>query len=350
MDFVLFAGTAVLGRYFVTPRKSLQTSTSVAAISWETLQQQNAVTSNALLEEYKDSRRFAKLAAYEGDLTIQRDQEDASKLIKGIEFAQQKGVIDPNFVPEPYIPMDVLGKTPDQVADLILQHVNEHQTTEQNGLVLVLVGLSGTGKGTTVAKLNEKLQQQGLSVTNWSNGNVFRSVTLLATTWCEQHHADDLEAALTKDNLASWMSMLSFGKNPEGVYDIRIQGLGLDCYVSKIQNTLLKSPTVSKYIPTVAQYTQGEVIVFAAQAVEILQHAGICVLLEGRELTVNYVRTPHRFVLHLSDESLIGKRRAAQRLMAAALHDAEQQRADNSSVKEILEAALDRLVEDITQN
>jgi hypothetical protein len=45
--------------------------------------------------------------------------------------------------------------------------------------------------------------------------------------------------------------------------------------------------------------------------------AGLVVLLEGREQTVNYVRTPHRFALVLSDESLIGKRRAAQRLMGA---------------------------------
>lgn len=46
---------------------------------------------------------------------------------------------------------------------------------------------------------------------------------------------------------------------------------------------------------------------------------GIFVLLEGREQTVNYVRTPLRFTLTLSDMSLIGKRRAAQRLAAGAL-------------------------------
>ena len=49
----------------------------------------------------------------------------------------------------------------------------------------------------------------------WSNGNIFRSVTLLAATWCEQQ--DDLDGfdadrALTKENLASFMNMLEFGK------------------------------------------------------------------------------------------------------------------------------------------
>lgn len=89
--------------------------------------------------------------------------------------------------------------------------------------------------------------------------------------------------------------------------------------VSEVQNTELKSPMVSKNIPTVAEMTQGEVILFAANAVDIMGKDGLVVLLEGREQTVNYVRTPYRFCLVLSDESLIGKRRAAQRIMADAL-------------------------------
>lgn len=71
--------------------------------------------------------------------------------------------------------------------------------------------------------------------------------------------------------------------------------------------------------------TQGEVITFAASAASTLGKAGYVVLLEGREQTVNYVRTPYRFTLTLSDESLIGKRRAAQRIMAATL----QQKTEN---------------------
>ena len=80
----------------------------------------------------------------------------------------------------------------------------------------------------------------------------------------------------------------------------------------------------------------GEVIVFAAAAVETMGKDGIFVLLEGREQTVNHVRTPFRFILELSDPSLIGKRRAAQRLMADALAKVP----DQASEQEIL-AALD---------
>ena len=46
---------------------------------------------------------------------------------------------------------------------------------------------------------------------------------------------------------------------------------------------------------------------------------GCNVLIEGREQTLNHVRTVHRFVLTLSDPQIIGRRRAAQRMMGGAL-------------------------------
>jgi len=67
-----------------------------------------------------------------------------------------------------------------------------------------------------VAKLQQKLvEDEGKQVVCWSNGNVFRSATLLAATWCEQQEGIDgfdAEKALTKENLASFMGMLEFGK------------------------------------------------------------------------------------------------------------------------------------------
>jgi hypothetical protein len=115
--------------------------------------------------------------------------------------------------------------------------------------------------------------------------------------------------------------------------------LGLDYYVSDVQNTLLKGPKVSSNIPTVAQFTQGEVILFAAQAIDTMvsNEENLVVLLEGREQTVNYVRSPHRFTLVLSDESLIGKRRAAQRVMAEALQYLPEEPSSKES-EEVLQA------------
>jgi len=89
---------------------------------------------------------------------------------------------------------------------------------------------------------------------------------------------------------------------------------------------------------------KGEVILFAAKAVETMGADGLVVLLEGREQTVNYVRTPHRFTLILSDESLIGKRRAAQRLMAAAL---EANVTSDAEVEAALRKALGEMVAEV---
>ena len=69
---------------------------------------------------------------------------------------------------------------------------------------------------------------------------------------------------------------------------------------------------------------------------------GLFVLMEGREQTINYVRTPYRFTLVLSDESLIGKRRAAQRVMAAALKVVTETATDEE-VGKALESCLDEM-------
>jgi hypothetical protein len=86
-------------------------ATSRSMISYSTLQLQNATTSNAIIDHYASNASFQKLQ-FEGDSTIQRDKEDDNKLAKGIAFAQQKGVLDPKHVPQPYTEIDVLGKTP----------------------------------------------------------------------------------------------------------------------------------------------------------------------------------------------------------------------------------------------
>ena len=146
------------------------------------------------------------------------------------------------------------------------------------------------------------------------------------------------------------MNMLEFGKFDGVKFDTRIQGLGLELYVSQVQNTTLKEPKVSKNIPTVAEFTQGEVVLFAASALQMLSSDGWVVLLEGREQTVNYVPTPHRFTLTLSDGTLIGKRRAAQRLMGAAIKALEgQEDSDNVTVEQKLDELLKEMSQEIEE-
>lgn len=117
-----------------------------------TLSAQNATTTNAIIDHYSssdapNSKAFLALSKYEGDGILQRDDEDASKLQKGIDLAKEKGVLDPNFVPEEYIKVDVLGKSPEDVADEILGRVRKGgEGGTGGGGVVVLCGLSGTGK------------------------------------------------------------------------------------------------------------------------------------------------------------------------------------------------------------
>lgn len=311
----------------------------------ELLRKQNADTSNAIIEHFKEDEKFLQFSKAEADGIIKRDAEDDEKLAAGIQIALEKGVISKDYVPEEYINVDVMGKTADQVADEIISKCGDTSA----GLVIVLCGLSGTGKGTTVAKLSEKLPK----VTTWSNGNVFRSLTYLAATWCEQNGCEgfDAEKALTPENLANFVKMLEFGKY-NGKFDTKIEGLGLKMMVSEVQNTELKGAKVSKNIPTVAKVTQGEVINFAASAVKIMGEAGEIVLLEGREQTVNYVRTPFRFTLTMSDPTLIGMRRAAQRMGAESVKEFADDApptsprvsdAQDAKVIESLKAALAKL-------
>ena len=299
--------------------------------------------------------------------TPKQNDTDDDKLQKGIDFAKSKGVLDPHYIPEPYVSIDVLGKTPEQVAQLILDDLGEAaaaprntnegvDTNDRTGSVIVLVGLSGTGKGTTVSTLQSILESRNRPVVTWSNGNVFRSLTLLAATWCDQNKTNDdttataafdVTRACTENNLKSFASMLSFERNPNrgSSYDTRICGLGLNVWVHDIQNTDLKAPHVSSNIPAVAELTQGEVLTYAIQAVDTLRIAGYTVLLEGREQTVNYVRSPHRYSLTLSDPSLIGKRRAAQRLMATALARLPVDEDDNTDATNAVHQALEELVQ-----
>jgi hypothetical protein len=79
----------------------------------------------------------------------------------------------------------------------------------------------------------------------------------------------------------------------------------------------------------------------------------LVVLLEGREQTVNYVRSPYRFELVLSHPELIGQRRAAQRIMAMAMNDpmvasvVESSNVTNDMVETAILHALQALIEDM---
>ena len=86
------------------------------------------------------------------------------------------------------------------------------------------------GKGTTVARLQSRLGP-GKTKT-WSNGDVFRSLTLLAATWREKNYNPAWDKALTPTRVAEFMGMLEFGKFEGhaivGRVEVDATGLGVD--------------------------------------------------------------------------------------------------------------------------
>merc|ERR1712113_1103841 len=93
---------------------------------------------------------------------------------------------------------------------------------------------------------------------------------------------------------------------------------------------------VAKNIPTVAKETQGEVVKFAGDAVKKMGDSGTVVLLEGREQTLNFISSPYRFCLTMSDTKIIGARRAAQRIAAHAVANL----GDSTDVEGIVKKSL----------
>ena len=161
----------------------------------------------------------------------------------------------------------MLGKTPDDVCDAILKHMGD---AANKGGVVVLCGLSGTGKGTTVARLQARLGP-GKTKT-WSNGDVFRSLTLLAATWREKNYNPAWDKAFTPHaSRSSWACWNLASLTGPGTSEC---GLGVDALVSKVKNTTLKA-LLAKNIPTVRERTQGEVVTFGAAAAKKMGDDGL---------------------------------------------------------------------------
>mmetsp|Transcript_12934 Transcript_12934/g.25314 ORF Transcript_12934/g.25314 Transcript_12934/m.25314 type:complete len:624 (-) Transcript_12934:165-2036(-) len=276
----------------------------------DVLEKQDSTTSSAIIAAFKGHQGFKQLAELTTKEIKNRDEEDGKKLKEGIQLAIDKNVLPNDKEDADTIMVDVMGKTAEEVADEIVEKLGD---APKSGCVMTLEGLSGTGKGTTVAKLKEKLP----NAMTWSNGDIFRSITLLAAKFAEEKKVE-LDEALKPENLQSFMAMLTFDKFEDG-FDVEIKGLGYNERVSKVNKTLLKSKQVATNIPKVARVTQGEVIVFVKDALAKMAQDGKNVLVEGRAATLKYIDTPHRYELIMSDENIIGQRRAAQRIGATAL-------------------------------
>lgn len=271
------------------------------------LRRQDDVCSSAVIRLLVGNAAFNSLAAEEGDAIVRRDSDDERKLAVGIRIAIHKGLLKAHPNVSPVRKINVEGLTAQDVTDFIVKHL---PSTEGN--VIVLQGLSGTGKGTTVSKLKAVLPR----CMTWSNGNVFRSYTYLCNCELKARGQSISKSTLTPELICQTEKRITFEQCEDGIFRVLLDGKQR---VEDIQNTILKDPLISAMVPTVAEETQGEVIRFASAAVQKLSTAGYNVILEGREQTLQYIPTEQRFELVIPRASLLGERRAAQRVMAKAL-------------------------------
>lgn len=281
---------------------------AAAKLTAAVLMRQDDICSTAVIQLLANSAAFHALSKSEGELIVSRDKEDEDKLAKGIEIGIKKGILQGKPDVAPVTPINVVGLTASQVTEEIVKRL-----PGKEGNVIILQGLSGTGKGTTVSKLKDVLPR----CVTWSNGNVFRSYTYLINEVLSKEGKEISTENLTAELVDSVAKRVTFeycedDKSFHTLLDgkVRVEG---------IQNTALKTPLISSKVPTVAEQTQGEVIRFGAGAVQKLSAAGYNVILEGRAQTLNYIPTNLRFELVIPDVAVLGQRRAAQRVMAKAL-------------------------------
>ncbi|CAE7938408.1 unnamed protein product, partial [Symbiodinium necroappetens] len=294
----------------------------------ELLQEASDETSNSVITSLQALPSFQLLARLEAEAAMLRDKEDEDKLAKGVAEAVARGVLQDHPRVEPTFQIEAEGKSVRVIADEIRLKLGR---APERGCVVVIQGSSGTGKSTLVKKLQAGMPKAAC----WSNGNVFRALTLLALRMCP----DLKPEKLTHQFVETLISRLEFGKF-KGDFDIQIKGLDQDLLVSEIANTLLKEPEVGSFVPMIAAKMQGEVVSFAARAACKMQAAGMNVLMEGRSQSLDYVRTPHRFELSMRDPIAIGYRRAAQRVAGAAR---DEMMRDAKNVRAALTSALSRL-------
>lgn len=284
-------------------------STSLSVVTPELLLRKDDTSSCAILSIFENDTLFKMMARKEGINIMQRDAADDEKLARGVQRSVQKNLLPVCPHPTTARPIDVHGRSAYEVAKEIVSCL-----PKKGGNIIVIQGLSGTGKGTTVEKLRSMLPK----CIAWSNGNVFRCYTHLVLEALEKQGKDISTEILVNDPsiLKDAINRVKFKMDSDTEYDIVIDGT---TRVKSIENTLLKTPQVSKAVPIVAELTQGEVILLGQDAASKLSSAGFNTILEGRAQTLQYIDTKNRFELKVPDITLLGARRVAQIVIARAV-------------------------------
>ena len=253
---------------------------------------------NTIVSLLGDSKVFAELSKTELELLRQRDLEDEYKLKEGISVAESKGLLSRAGKEPEWIRISVDGKMPGEIYDEIASQVG----FEKPGTVLLICGNSGVGKGTLVEELISRTPGAG----RWSNGDIFRVFTYFVLAAGDGQSVDpDTVGRTDFDEISSRIII-------EEDSDIIVRLPGGDTSLDSIKNGILKETPINRALPSVARYTQGEVIAIVNRYLKLNKSSHL--ILEGRKETLNYIDADYRVELVLDDKSILGKRRAAQKI------------------------------------
>lgn len=319
--------------YQRTPQELPQVECAAMVLSRPLLETGDNLACSAIASIFRLDETFQMLVKRETEAVQQQDAEDSEKLAAGVEMAVAKGMISASLPVKPVCTIDITNLPPSAVVVQILEQLGD---AVMEGSVITLQGFSGIGKNLVLSQLREDMP----NAVCWSNGDIFRALTLLAMSSCDQRGEQFNVDVLTPELLKDLMRCLKFTM-VNGTCSVEIDGFGHKSCISEVSNTLLREPQVQKNVPKVAKLTQGEVIKFTGAAVSVMCNHGMNVLLQGRSQTLDYVDTPYRFELTVSAcPSAIGTRQAAQRMIRASLNRLLSQDPSPEDVQSALRAEL----------
>jgi len=311
-------------------------------VSVEDLCRESTETLDAIITMYEGNPMFAHFAHQSVDVKARHDE----RIAKGIAYAMSKDLLvrctlGSNFVMYDAKKLDVLSQSPEEVALYIIESLSNDGGVD-HGQVIALTGSRGSGKGAVRRKLQEKLPKllaqtgegEVSHLHHWRIGTLFRAITLLATTYRDQHRCTLLEAC--HPNLMDMYTDIIELEN----FEWQIQGMGMRLNLLEIENTLLKAPEISSSVAEVAENCQGYVIIMVTQNLRKMADANMTLLLEGYASTLAFVNSHHKFEFCVDDSAVLGQWHAAQTLARRSVRSRTAFGSMSLTAKEALERAV----------
>ena len=267
----------------------------------------------AIIAILDQDRVFRSLAVSElRDLT-KRDNRDNKELRKGIWYNVRHDDLPVSVQHKQWQEVTVDSKDPQAIVNDIMASV-----PSTRDVIVVISGDSGIGKSTIAEELRALIPGS----TIWSNGTIFRAITFLYT---DQAGDDNRKVNQIMTKAVSSIAR-SLSIKPNG--SITAENCGR---TQTIETAQLHQPIIDKHVPHVARYCQGPVIRLTNQFLSHHENEG-SMIVEGRKASLTYIDATVYIELKISDRTMLGERRAAQRV----LHGLEGLPVQDESVRSLV--------------